>query len=383
MVAPPLQVLQLAIIVGCPILSSVFVLLRIYARRKANIRLGSDDWTVIVACVLSFALIPPSWQHVLMWYLGYHVYEIPCCVFQPDLRKYYILLITTNLINIPIVPLVKVSIILLLMRAVSLISWLKKTLYCILIFTVGCALFPWILYIFVCPPTSGNIWAPRTFGGLRCLSRDQQGEMLIFTTCANLFTDVLILPIPFIIARRMMSATVRARLILLAVFLCGLAVTGIGAAKIYVSVDDRLFAKVKADWTHNINYVMSHIENCVAIIMANIPVLRGLITQWFPTLRGQPDSYQDRGDRSGSTLSADAKPNIFVRKLFPGIRDKFHIEMAVRREDSLLTSPSPVARRDGGSITGPELSIGSPLSYTFSGHFEKSDEIELVRGPKI
>jgi len=128
-----------------------------------------------------------------------------------------------NLLNIPILPLVKASIILLLLRAGSVIEWLKRLLYAILVFTVGSALIPWCLYIFICPPLTGNTWKPRTFGGLHCMGRHKMGEMLIWVTCANLFTDLLILPIPFIIVRRMMSARLRSRLVVLAVFTCSLA----------------------------------------------------------------------------------------------------------------------------------------------------------------
>jgi hypothetical protein len=100
---------------------------------------------------------------------------------------------------------------------------MKKVLYGILIFTVGSALIPWCLYIFICPPQTGNTYKPRTFGGLHCMGRHRMGEMLIWVTCANLLTDLLIFPIPFIIVRRMMSARLRSRLVVLAVFTSSLA----------------------------------------------------------------------------------------------------------------------------------------------------------------
>jgi hypothetical protein len=132
-------------------------------------------------------------------------------------------LMAFNLLNIPILPLVKASIIFLLLRAGSVIEWLKKALYAILIFTVGSALVPWFLYIFICPPQTGNTWKPRTFGNLHCMGRHRMGEMLIWVTCANLLTDLLIFPIPFIIVRRMMSARLRSRMVVLAVFTSSLA----------------------------------------------------------------------------------------------------------------------------------------------------------------
>ena len=174
-----------------------------------------------------------------MWHVGIHIWDVPPNEIEPNYDEYYAVSIVSkyhswhvnsrqvvmafNLLNIPILPLVKASIILLLLRAGSVIEWLKRLLYAILFFTVGSALIPWCLYIFICPPLTGNTWKPRTFGGLHCMGRHRMGEMLIWVTCANLFTDLLILPIPFIIVRRMMSARLRSRLVVLAVFTCSLA----------------------------------------------------------------------------------------------------------------------------------------------------------------
>ncbi|KNG50024.1 hypothetical protein DDE82_004597 [Stemphylium lycopersici] len=235
-----------------------------------------------------------------MWHVGIHIWQVPVNEIEPDYDEYYAVVMAFNLLNIPILPLVKASIILLLLRAGSVIEWLKRALYAILIFTVGSALIPWFLYIFICPPLTGNTWAPRTFGGLHCMGRHKMGEMLIWVTCANLFTDVLILPIPFIIVRRMMSARLRSRLVVLAVFTCSLAVTAIGAAKIYLSYRDRLYTLFNPDWTYPIDYCINHIENNVAIIVANIPILRGLVTRWIFNFRTKATPLECRGVDNGN-----------------------------------------------------------------------------------
>lgn len=256
-----------------------------------------------------------------------------------------------NLLNIPILPLVKASIILLLLRAGSIITWLKKVLYCILVFTAGSALIPWFLYIFTCPPQTGNTWKPRTFGGLHCMGRHRMGEMLIWVTCANLLTDLLILPIPFIIVRRMMSARLRSRLVVLTVFACSLAVTGIGAAKIYLSYRDRLFTLYATDWTYPIDYCINHIENNVAIIVANIPILRGLVTRWVFNFRSGEPTPQDRKDqpvplRKRSKLSKRAHKKVhnspMMRKLLPCIDDF----------SSSLATPEPSKQRHDRPLSG-------------------------------
>ena len=268
-----------------------------------------------------------------------------------------------NLLNIPILPLVKASIILLLLRAGSIITWLKKVLYCILVFTIGASLIPWFLYIFTCPPRTGNTWAPRTFNGLRCMGRHRMGEMLIWVTCANLLTDLLILPIPFIIVRRMMSARLRSRLVVLTVFACSLSVTGIGAAKIYLSYRDRLYTLYVPDWTYPIDYCINHIENNVAIIVANIPILRGLVTRWVFNFRSEKPTLEGRKERptalrKRSRLSEKAHRNVhknpMMRKLLPCIDDF----------SSSLATPEQSKQRN-------ENLLGNGTFTTFSYHDRK------------
>ncbi|KAF2748686.1 hypothetical protein M011DRAFT_476083 [Sporormia fimetaria CBS 119925] len=291
----PLQETCLGVIVGTPILAAVFVGLRIHSRRKLGVQLGWDDWAIIAATLLSIAVIGPSWRFVKMWNFGMHIWQVDRRKMEPDYDEFYGVLMSLHLINIPILPLAKISMILLLLRIGSVISWLRKVLYGILAFTVGSAVVPWVIMIFICPPMTGNTWKPRTFGNLHCMGRLAMGRMLIFVTCANLFTDLLILPIPFVIVRRWLSASWRSKLVVVSVFLCGLVVTAISAAKIYLSYRDRIFAQNKIDWTYDINFCINHIENNVAIIMANIPILRGMVTQWIYRLRGKERSTSRPG----------------------------------------------------------------------------------------
>ncbi|KAJ4297756.1 hypothetical protein N0V90_005651 [Kalmusia sp. IMI 367209] len=343
----PLQDTCLAVISFTPVLATIFVALRIYTRRKLNLRLGWDDWLIVFPTILSIALIGPSYRHVKMWHVGVHIWEIPPNDIEPNYDEYYQVLMAFNLINIPILPLVKASIILLLLRAGSVIEWMKKVLYGILIFTVGSALIPWCLYIFTCPPQTGNTWKPRTFGGLHCMGRHRMGEMLIWVTCANLLTDLLIFPIPFIIVRRMMSARLRSRLVVLAVFTSSLAVTGIGAAKIYLTYRDRLYTSFKPDWTYPIDYCMNHIENNVAIIVANIPILRGLVTRWVFNFRTKatPMEREFRSDWQWSTSNSSTVTRVagrrhrILNKIIPCLNDDFSSSLA--RSDDFRDSGKP------------------------------------------
>jgi hypothetical protein len=301
-----------------------------------------------------------------------------------------------NLLNLSILPLVKASIILLLLRAGSVIEWLKRVLYAILIFTIGSALIPWFLYIFVCPPQTGNTWKPRTFGNLHCMGRHKMGEMLLWATCANLLTDLLILPIPFIIVRRMMSARLRSRLVVLAVFTCSLAVTSIGAAKIYLTYRDRLYFLYKPDWTYPIDFCINHIENNVAIIVANIPILRGLVTRWVFNFRTKATPCEQEREVQGnwqwntsnsSDLSRSARGHRVVKKVFPCIQDDFSSSLGSRDVRTPLQPQRPdypariITNGDYRKKVSyfPRSRRNSLDRYQTSDSCEKGDMLETVR----
>ncbi|KAF2130853.1 hypothetical protein P153DRAFT_374699 [Dothidotthia symphoricarpi CBS 119687] len=393
----PLQQTCLGVIYGTPLLAALFVILRVYTRRKLNLRLSWDDWLVIAALILSIALIGPSHKHVKMWHVGIHIWDIPPREIEPDYDEYHIVAIAENLLIIPILPLVKASIICLLMRAGSVIPWLKKILYAMLIFTVGSSLIPWFLYIFICPPQTGNTWKPRTFGNLGCMDRHMTGHMLIWVTCANLVTDLLIFPIPFIIVRRMMSARWRSQLLVLSVFTCSLAVTGIGAAKIYLTYRDRLYSVYKPDWTYPIDYCINHIESNVAIIVANIPILRGLVTRWTLNFRPKSSPMQRviRSDRHWkgashvSSVSQPGKRRSMVKKIFPWVRHDFSSSLATRSGGTGAEHSPNKPKVLAGTITA-ETRINwayNPIKaqkdnadqYEMASSCEKGDGCETIR----
>ncbi|KAF2834937.1 hypothetical protein M501DRAFT_943194 [Patellaria atrata CBS 101060] len=291
----PLQDTCLAVICATPVMAAAFVCLRFYARYKMRTRISWDDYLVAFASILSLAIVGPSYKHVIMWHVGIHIYDVDQYRLEPNYDDYFPVILSFNLLNILILPIVKASIIMLLLRVSTIIPRIRLALYGVLTFTLGACIIPWGMFVFMCPPRTGNNWAPRTFGGLKCIDRPTQGELLIFVTCANLLTDCLIFPIPFLIMRRVMSASFRARLVVTLLFASSLAVTAIGAAKIYLQYRDRLFRQYKADWTYSIDYCISHIENNVAIMVACVPTLRGLVARWASNVREATVDLEIRG----------------------------------------------------------------------------------------
>lgn len=129
-------------------------------------------------------------------------------------------------------------------------------------------------------------------------------------------------------------------------------VTAIGAAKIYLSYRDRLYTLFKPDWTYPIDYCINHIENNVAIIVANIPILRGLVTRWIFDFRTKAtpmdreactDNNWQQWDLSSSSAGdsrytrRNSKKSVKVRmfnKILPCMQDDFSSSLATRTSTS-------------------------------------------------
>ncbi|KFY64535.1 hypothetical protein V496_03185 [Pseudogymnoascus sp. VKM F-4515 (FW-2607)] len=276
----PLQDVCLAVICGTPVIATICTGLRILARRTIGVKLRADDWLIIAATVLSLALIGPSYEFVKLWHIGIHIWDVSQKDMEPPFDRNYRVQLSFNLINYLILPLVKASLIMLLLRVGAIIDRVRYALYALLTIVIAAAVIPWFIMLFMCPPRTGNTWAATTFGGARCVNRVRIGKLQIFVTSFSLLTDLLVLPIPFIISQKLVSLSLRSRLVIGAIFASTLAVTAISAAKIYLTYLDRLYVVAEPDWTYPIDYCINHIENNVAILVACLPTYRGLFTQW-------------------------------------------------------------------------------------------------------
>ncbi len=85
-----------------------------------------------------------------------------------------------NLIYNPILPLVKASIIILLIKVAWVVDPIKRVLYVIFAFNAAASVGPWVCLIFLCPPLTGqNAEAKHkttVFNGLKCLNSWHHGR---------------------------------------------------------------------------------------------------------------------------------------------------------------------------------------------------------------
>jgi hypothetical protein len=178
-------------------------------------------------------------------------------------------------------------------------------------------------------------------------------------------------------------------------------VTGIGAAKIYLSYRDRLYAIYNPDWTYPIDYCISHIENNVAIIVANIPILRGLVTRWVFNFRTKatPQEREFRADAPHESINLyqfdePKRRHRIIHKVLPCLENDFSSSLASHAKSDTTTTttetspkfPPRIAasvdyrRRNRSFITRLTKSRRNSMDrYETANACEKADVLETVQ----
>ncbi|EGX51952.1 hypothetical protein TWF569_001775 [Orbilia oligospora] len=303
----PMQNLCLAVIVMMPLLAGIICSLRFYAKRRSAGGIGIEDWLIVVAVLFSIIIIYPSWRLSIMWHYGVHIWDVNWHYSEPSMDEYYRMTMVFYMFSVWILPLVKASIIILLLKVGGIIAPVRKAVYVLFaINTIG-AIIPALFYLFECPPLTGNNWKPTTFGNLHCAGRLVIGRINIFQVCINMFTDLLTFPIPVYLTWKLQKASLRDRLIIVFLFSLSLGVTAIGAVRIYLTYKERLYRKPEVDWTWTIAFCVNHLEHGMAIIFACIPSLRVLILGWL--------GYHD-----GETVRSYARTRSYAQPYGEGTR---------------------------------------------------------------
>lgn len=169
-----------------------------------------------------------------MWHYGIHIWDVDHDHLEPNFDEYHRVqvvdesvgnaadnlqvLIAFNLMHTLILPLVRSSIILLLLRVAWVIYSVRIALYVILAFNIGACLGPWVAMIFMCPPRTNNTYAPTVYNGLSCLDPWQAAIIYVFVVTVNMFTDLLVFPIPCVLVWRLRNTSLRSRLAIMSSF---------------------------------------------------------------------------------------------------------------------------------------------------------------------
>jgi hypothetical protein len=170
-------------------------------------------------------------------------------------------------------------------------------------------------------------------------------------------------------------------------------VTAIGGAKIYLSYRDRLYSLFKPDWTYPIDYCINHVENNVAIIVANVPILRGLVTRWVfnfrtkatPMEREFRNEWQWNSSSNSSTFTRITRRKRVAQKIMPCIQDDFSSSLARSRDMRDPDYPPRIIttdyrkNRSYKSKSRKSRRNSTEKSYETADSCEKGDMLETVR----
>ncbi|KAI6093179.1 hypothetical protein F4821DRAFT_253157 [Hypoxylon rubiginosum] len=288
----PLQQGGLFILFFFPAIALVVVGLRVYGRVRSR-QFGWDDALTCLAMVFSIAETGCSYMAMRTAYLGVHVYDIPMTA-DVSLGMYwnYVIQILYN----PILALVKCSVLTFLLRIGGQRRKIRYSIHALNIFNIGLMIAIFVTVIFQCSPIS-YFWKRITNPFLegKCIDT---GIFYVTTASLTIFTDVLVLALPFWIFMGLKMAP-KVKLAIMAVFLLGAVVTVVSVLRMLWIIETSLYP-MKFDYSYDIRFTYSAVETNLAIITASGPALRPLFMVWFPrffsSLRGTSNqNYRYRG----------------------------------------------------------------------------------------
>ncbi|KAI0118573.1 hypothetical protein F4776DRAFT_666006 [Hypoxylon sp. NC0597] len=288
----PLQHGGFFILFFFPAIALAVVGLRVYGRVRSR-QFGWDDVLVCMAMAFSIAETGCSYMAMRTAYLGVHVYDIPMGA-DVSLGMYwnYIIQIIYN----PILALVKCSVLTFLLRIGGQRRTIRYSIHALNLFNIGLMIAIFVTAIFQCSPIS-YFWQRITDPTLpgKCIDT---GIFYVTTAALTIFTDVLVLALPFWIFMGLKMAA-RVKFAIMVVFLLGAIVTIVSILRMLWIIETSLYP-MKFDYSYDIRFTYSAVETNLAIITASGPALRPLFMVWFPrffsSLRGTTNpNYRYRG----------------------------------------------------------------------------------------
>ncbi|KUJ18746.1 uncharacterized protein LY89DRAFT_504150 [Mollisia scopiformis] len=271
MTTSPLQEFALFIVVFFPLLALVVVCLRTYSRISTG-QFGWDDGLIIVAMAMAIGESYVTWMYIKTNFVGIHIYDIPADVDPvPGLKYNYAVQVLYN----PVLAIVKNSILMFLLRLTGTRKAVRYTILGLIAVNTALMIAIFITVIFQCLPIAYN-WDTTIKGG-HCVA---QGAFYVATTTLTLFTDILVLALPFWIVMGLKMER-KTKIAVIGIFFLGFIVTVIGVIRM-VLIIQVFFLPAGPDPTYTIGFCTSAIEINVAIMTASAAAMKPLFKRWFP-----------------------------------------------------------------------------------------------------
>ncbi|KAI0009553.1 hypothetical protein F4779DRAFT_640394 [Xylariaceae sp. FL0662B] len=271
----PLQQGGFFILFFFPAIALVIISLRVYERTRSR-QFGWDDVLACVAMVLSVAETGCSYMAMRTAYLGVHAYDVPMIA---DVRIGMMWNYVVQILYNPILALVKSSVLLFLLRIGGQKRKIRYSIHALNVFNIGLMIGIFLTVIFQCSPIP-YFWERITTASQgRCIDT---GVFYVATASLTIFTDLLVLALPFWIFMGLKMSS-RIKLAIMVVFLLGAIVTVVSILRLLWIIETSLYP-MAPDYSYDIRFTYSAVETNLAIITASGPALRPLFIVWFPRL---------------------------------------------------------------------------------------------------
>ena len=242
----------------------------------------ADDVLLCIGTALSIAQAVSVYFTIKTAYLGIHIEDVPEHDPTVPLRWLFI----NQLWYSPILGLVKASVLLFMLRLTSHMTRIKWTIHALNALNLGMVAAIFLLVVVQCGPMEFN-WDKSIRGGM-CIN---QGWFYMSTAALTIFTDLLVLGLPFWVFVGLNMAR-GPKIAILCVFLLGAVVPAVGTYRL-VLLHQIFFQPPSPDPTYSIGLTSSVMECNLAIVTASAPALRGLFRSWVPQLfsNSKPSNY--------------------------------------------------------------------------------------------
>ncbi|KAK2614897.1 hypothetical protein N8I77_001687 [Diaporthe amygdali] len=270
----PLQQVGIFLVFSSTALAVGITALRLYAKSKARQFWWGTALSIAQAVSVYFAMKTA--------YFGIHIEEIPEHDPVVPLRWQFIIQLWYN----PTLAAVKASILLFMLRLTSHLTKIRWTIQILNALNLGMGVAIFVVVIMQCDPIEFN-WDKSIQGGM-CIN---QGWFYLSTATLTIFTDLLVLGLPFWVFLGL-NMPRSLKIAIICVFLVGAVVPAVGMYRL-ILLYRTFFESPPTDPTYSISLTSSVIECNLAIVSSSVPALRGLFRCWLPQLfsNGKPSNY--------------------------------------------------------------------------------------------
>ncbi|KAJ4994169.1 CFEM domain-containing protein [Stagonosporopsis vannaccii] len=341
-----------------PVVSTIFVILRLYSRYLGR-NFGWDDHLIVLSTLLLLGQTLTIYKYVLVSGTGYHVYDLPK---QSTAEKITALKwsFAVQMIYHPLMCAIRASIIMFLFRMKDYRRRIRYSLHTVFWLNVGYTVATTLGNTFQCTPihytwlrpemdqydVNGNV----TVKGGTCI----ESRTFVLASCAlSIFMDLIIIPIPSIMVWNL-QMSVKTKTLVVFVMSLGWIATGVSVGRFIVYY--YRFAPTNLDRTWDIGIVISIVEPAVHVITACAPATKGLFRMLFPSFNSEYPTYEERYDPyTPSNSKFGTRTTASKRRASMGFNFGLSTKGAEEGQDIVITE------RERSSIRGEDVYGMRPL----------------------